>query len=104
MRKKQLTDHIEWNKVWNIPNQFQIILGIIFAVLAMKGFLIPNRFLDGGITGISILLHELFHINISFLVICLNGIFIYLGYRWIGKTFAVHTAITSFGRDHNEHQ
>lgn len=93
MRKKQLTNNIEWNKVWNIPNQFQIILGIIFAVLAMKGFLIPNRFLDGGITGISILLHELFHINISFLVICLNGIFIYLGYRWIGKTFAVHTAI-----------
>ena len=57
MRKKQLTDHIEWNKVWNIPNQFQIILGIIFAVLAMKGFLIPNRFLDGGITGLEWYLH-----------------------------------------------
>jgi len=59
----------------------------------MKGFMIPNRFLDGGITGISILLFEIFHINISFLVIVLNAVFIYLGYRRIGKTFAVQTTI-----------
>jgi uncharacterized membrane-anchored protein YitT (DUF2179 family) len=59
----------------------------------MKGFMIPNRFLDGGITGISILLFEIFHINISFLVIILNALFIYLGYRRIGKTFAVQTTI-----------
>jgi uncharacterized membrane-anchored protein YitT (DUF2179 family) len=59
----------------------------------MKGFMIPNRFLDGGVTGISILLYEIFHINISFLVIVLNILFIYLGYRRIGKTFAVQTTI-----------
>lgn len=59
----------------------------------MKGFMIPNKFLDGGITGISILLHEIFHINISLLVIFLNIIFIYLGYKKIGKTFAVQTTI-----------
>ena len=49
--------------------------------------------MDGGITGISILLHEIFHINISILVIALNLVFIYLGYRNIGKTFAVQTTI-----------
>ena len=43
--------------------------------------MIPNRFLDGGVTGISILLHELYHVNISLLVILLNLIFIYLGYK-----------------------
>jgi uncharacterized membrane-anchored protein YitT (DUF2179 family) len=59
----------------------------------MKGFMIPNRFMDGGVTGISILLHEIFHINISFLVIILNVLFIYLGYRRIGKTFAAQTTI-----------
>lgn len=59
----------------------------------MKGFMIPNSFMDGGITGISILLYELFHINISMLVIVLNIVFIYLGYRRIGKTFAVQTTI-----------
>lgn len=70
-----------------------ILLGVGFAVLAMKGFMIPNRFLDGGMTGISILLHEMYHINISILVISLNLIFIYLGYRNIGKTFAIQTSI-----------
>jgi len=59
----------------------------------MKGFMIPNRFLDGGVTGISILIHEVFHVNISLLVISLNLIFVYLGYRNIGKTFAVQSAI-----------
>lgn len=86
-------DVIEWKKVWNLKNLFQILLGAALAVLAMKGFMIPNRFLDGGITGISILLHEILHINISLLVIVLNALFVYLGYRRIGKTFAVQTTI-----------
>src|ERR1700712_4838642 len=87
------SDSVEWDKVLNLKNFFYIAFGIILAVLAMKGFMIPNNFLDGGITGISILLYEIFHINISFLVIVLNALFIYLGYRRIGKTFAVQTAI-----------
>jgi uncharacterized membrane-anchored protein YitT (DUF2179 family) len=72
------------------------LVGTSLAVLAMKGFMIPNSFMDGGITGISILLYELFHFNvsyISFLVIALNVLFVYLGYRRIGKTFAVQTSI-----------
>jgi len=93
MTTKYKSDIIEWNKVLNLKNFLYIAIGIILAVLAMKGFMIPNRFLDGGITGISILLFEIFHINISFLVIILNALFIYLGYRRIGKTFAVQTTI-----------
>ena len=93
MSKKYKSDHIEWSEVWSLNNIFQIVLGVSLAVLAMKGFMIPNRFMDGGITGISILLHEIFHINISILVIALNVVFVYLGYRKIGKTFAVLTTI-----------
>lgn len=59
----------------------------------MRGFMIPNRFLDGGVTGISILLHEIFDWNISFLVIAFNLPFIYMGYKNIGKTFAVQTSL-----------
>lgn len=91
--KKFRADKVEWNKVLNVKNIIQILVGTGLAVLAMKGFMIPNLFLDGGITGISILIHELFNINISILVICLNLPFIYLGYRKIGKTFAVQTTI-----------
>lgn len=93
MAKKYKSDRINWKHVWNSKNILYIILGTGLAVLAMKGFMIPNRFLDGGVTGISILLHEIFHINISILVIALNLLFVYLGYRNIGKTFAVQTSI-----------
>lgn len=93
MIKKYKSDSVEWNKVRNPKNLLLILMGTSLAVLAMKGFMIPNRFMDGGITGISILLHEIFHINISFLVIVLNVLFVYLGYKHIGKTFAVQTTI-----------
>jgi len=93
MKSKYKSDTVDWKKVWSPNNLLLIIIGTGLAVLAMKGFMIPNRFMDGGITGISILLHEIFHINISFLVIVLNAFFIYLGYKRIGKTFAVQTSI-----------
>ena len=93
MAKKYKTDRIDWKHVWSIKNLLHILAGTGLAVLAMKGFMIPNRFMDGGMTGIAILLHEIFHINISILVIVLNLLFIYLGYRKIGKTFAVQTTI-----------
>ena len=93
MTKKYKNDRINWKHVLNLKSLLYIILGTGLAVLAMKGFMIPNRFLDGGVTGISILLHEIFHINISILVIALNLVFVYLGYRNIGKTFAVQTCI-----------
>jgi uncharacterized membrane-anchored protein YitT (DUF2179 family) len=93
MNNKYKTDIIDWRMVSSPKNSLLILIGTGLAVLAMKGFMIPNKFLDGGITGISILLSEIFHINISFLVIVLNGLFIYLGYKRIGKTFAVQTSI-----------
>lgn len=93
MKRTLKTDTVDWKVVWNLKNILLILVGTSLAVLAMKGFMIPNRFMDGGITGISILLHEIFHINISFLVIILNAMFVYLGYKRIGKTFAVQTTL-----------
>ncbi len=93
MTKKHKNDTIKWNQVWNVKNLLQIIVGAGMAVFAMKGFMIPNRFMDGGVTGISILLHEISHINISIFIILFNLPFVYLGYKKIGKTFAVQTAL-----------
>ncbi len=93
MTKQHKADKVDWKSVTDIKNFLHLLAGISLAVLAMKGFMIPNRFMDGGITGISILLHEMYHINISILVILLNVVFIYMGYRRIGKTFAVQTTI-----------
>src|SRR5215468_3727776 len=93
MAKKYKSDRVDWKHVFSLKNFLHILAGTGLAVLAMKGFMIPNKFLDGGVTGISILIHEVFHININIPVACLNGIFIYLGYKKIGKTFAVQTTI-----------
>ncbi|MFT3681970.1 MAG: YitT family protein [Ferruginibacter sp.] len=101
MRKKIKTDPVNWKHIFGLKNMLQLVFGVGFAVLAMRGFMIPNRFLDGGITGISILLHEVFHWDISLLTVVLNAPLVYLGYRRIGKTFAVQTifaiALLSFG-------
>jgi uncharacterized membrane-anchored protein YitT (DUF2179 family) len=93
MTKKYKSNAIEWKNILNLKNLLHIVLGSGLAVIAMKGFMIPNRFLDGGITGISILIHEIFHFDISILTIVLNIPFIYLGYKRIGKTFAIQTIL-----------
>lgn len=90
---KRKADPVEWKKVFHVRNLFQTLLGCALVVLAMRGFLIPNKFMDGGVTGISILLHKMYHINISVLSVVFNLPFVYLGYRRIGKTFAVQTSI-----------
>lgn len=93
MKKTHQSDLILWENVWNLKSLLQIFIGAGMAVFAMKGFMIPNHFMDGGVTGISLLLHEAFHINISILVIVFNLPFIYLGYQKIGKTFAIQTTL-----------
>lgn len=93
MTKKYQSELIQWENVWNLKNLLQIFTGAAMAVIAMKGFMIPNQFMDGGVTGISILLHEISHINISIFIVAFNLPFIYLGYKRIGKTFAVQTTL-----------
>ncbi len=70
------------------------IIGVVCAVIAIKGFMIPNHFLDGGLLGISILIHEFYHIDVSIPLIVLNLPFVYIGYMKIGKNFAAHALIT----------
>lgn len=69
-------------------------IGVVCAVVAIKGFMIPNHFLDGGLLGISILIHEFYHIDVSIPLILLNLPFVYIGYKKIGKNFAAHALIS----------
>ncbi|HNB82263.1 MAG TPA: YitT family protein [Chitinophagaceae bacterium] len=70
-----------------------MLTGVGLAVFALKGFMIPNGFLDGGVTGISILLHELNHYSFSALVISINLLFFIPAYRLVGKLFAIRSLI-----------
>ncbi len=84
---------INWSTVLNPKNLLLTLLGVLFAVFALQGFMVPNHFLDGGVTGISILIHELFHIPLWALILVINIPFIYFGYKRIGKTFTAQTII-----------
>jgi uncharacterized membrane-anchored protein YitT (DUF2179 family) len=54
-------------------------VGVAFITLALKGFMIPNKFLDGGIIGISILMHEITHLPFGIFVFSLNLPFLFFG-------------------------
>ncbi|CAM3990474.1 YitT family protein [Lederbergia lenta] len=68
-----------------------ITLGAVLMAVALELFLVPNNILDGGITGISIILAHLTGWRLGFIIFILNIPFIYLGYKQIGKTFAFTT-------------
>ncbi len=72
---------------------FLIALGVLSAGFGLKGFLLPNNFIDGGAVGISLLLAEVSGISLSILLVVVNSPFIVLGYWSIGKEFAVKTAL-----------
>lgn len=75
----------------------QIIAGILFCGFALKSFLIPNSFFDGGVTGISLLLHELYHLDIAYVIVLANIPFIIMGAFQVNKRFAVKTFIAVIG-------
>ncbi|WP_214226031.1 YitT family protein [Pedobacter sp. B4-66] len=74
-------------------NIFLIICGIVSACFGLKSFLLPSGFIDGGVTGISLLISNLTKLNLSYLIILINIPFVILGYRQIGKVFAIKTSI-----------
>lgn len=68
-----------------------VTLGAILMAVSLEFFLIPNNILDGGITGISIIIGYLTGWRVGFILFLLNLPFIYIGYKQIGKTFALTT-------------
>ena len=74
-----------------ILEYIMLSLGSIIAAFALEQFLIPNTILDGGVTGISIIIYKLTNIPLSLLVLIINIPFIYIGYRNLGKRFLIRT-------------
>ena len=64
-----------------------LTVGTIIAAAALECFLIPNTILDGGVTGISIIIFKLFNIPLWLLVVLLNIPFIFIGYKNLGERF-----------------
>ncbi len=80
-----------------VVNTAFIALGILSAGLGLKGFLLSSRFIDGGVTGVSMLLSELLGLPLSVLILFINLPFIALGYSQIGRSFAFKSALAIAG-------
>ena len=70
-----------------------IILGAVVAAFALEEFLVPNKILDGGIVGISMIISNLLPISLSILTVCLNIPFVLIGAKQLGKKFIPRTAV-----------
>lgn len=87
-------DPLSLRSIFSFKSLLLKTIGVLCATVAIKGFMIPNHFLDGGILGISILVYEFYHIDVTTILITLNLPFVYIGYKKIGKNFAVNTLVS----------
>lgn len=89
------------NILVSLRNEFKNILlitiGVFSAGFGFKGFLLTNKFIDGGATGISLLVSALTEIPIYYLIPLINLPFIIMGHKTVGINFAVKTALAIGG-------
>ncbi|MEX0362008.1 MAG: YitT family protein, partial [Allomuricauda sp.] len=80
-----------------LKDTFFILMGIFAAAFGLESFLLPNVFIDGGVTGISLLVSEVTAAPLWILIVLINLPFIFMGYKVIGKQFALKTAVAILG-------
>lgn len=74
-----------------------IVLGIFSAAFGLEGFLLPNQFIDGGATGISLLITELTSWPLPLVIVLVNLPFLILGLNVISRQFAIRASLAIFG-------
>jgi uncharacterized membrane-anchored protein YitT (DUF2179 family) len=89
----QKAKHKSTSKVKVVERVLFIILGAVLMGVGIEEFLVPNKILDGGIVGISIILSHLTGWRLGLFIFILNIPFFFIGYKQIGKTFALSTLL-----------
>ena len=80
-----------------IKNTLLIIIGIFLAAFGVKGFLLSSRFIDGGVTGISMLTSDILGLPLALLILLINLPFVAIGFRQIGARFALRSGLAITG-------
>lgn len=89
---------MRYSKTYNSISEYgQLVLGIILASIGLKAFLLPNGFLDGGVTGIALLVRTQFDINISILLVVFSIPFLILGYYTVSIRVVIKSIISIIG-------
>src|SRR5919198_5160628 len=74
-------------------NAALVILGIFSAGMGLKGFLLSSNFIDGGVTGVSMLLAKTTGVSLTVLLPLVNLPFVGIAYRQIGLAFAIRSVL-----------
>ncbi|UYZ61023.1 YitT family protein [Hymenobacter latericus] len=80
-----------------LTNTALVVAGIFSAALGLKGFLLPNGFIDGGVTGISLLTAQVTGVPLSVLILVINAPFVVLAYFQLDRVVAVKTLLAITG-------
>ena len=80
-----------------IVSAVMLIAGMLFVGIGIEGFLIPAGFIDGGVTGISMLLSQLTGLPLGLLLVVVNSPFLVIADRQLGRAFAVRSALAILG-------
>lgn len=88
--------NIDWKAVFDPASLFYIIIGVFCAAIALEAFMLPNKFLDGGVTGIAIIVNLNYGVDLNLLLVLINIPFLWIGWKKIGKTFAVQSSFSIF--------
>lgn len=97
MRRAECAEASMKRVIRELINTALIVLGIFSAGFGLKGFLLSSHFIDGGVTGVSMLLATVLGLPLSILILLINIPFIALGYRQIGLQFAIKSALAIAG-------
>lgn len=73
---------------------FQISIGILLASIGLKAFLLPNGFLDGGVTGIAILISQIFELDISIVLLIVSLPFLIIGWSTLTKKIVLKSFVS----------
>lgn len=97
MKKEIIRHKVKMQFKRNLIDSLLIMIGILSASLGLKGFLLPNGFLDGGVTGISLLVSALTNLPLSLLIVLINIPFIIMGSFQVSKIFAIKSSLAITG-------
>lgn len=87
--QKRKGKNLEW-----LREGILMVAGVLLASFALKGFLVPNRFFDGGVTGISLLIHEIYHLNLGVVIVAANLPLIITSVYAVNLRFALKTLVS----------
>ncbi|MBS4071357.1 YitT family protein [Algoriphagus aquatilis] len=90
------TEKVNWKAVFDPRSLVLIILGVFCSAIALEAFMLPNKFLDGGVTGMAIIVNLHYDVDLNLLLVLINAPFFVMAWKKIGKTFTVQSIFSVF--------